>query len=133
MQQTSATSHAPPTLAKKVLVATAHGMTGWALCGAVMGVAMHVTTLHRALVFHAAAAPLIFAAISSFYFRLPSPLPPLHAAIVFLATVAALDFFVVALAIEHGFTMFASILGVWIPFLLIFVSSWLTGWVCTGK
>jgi len=127
VNETATTRRASPGPAKKVLVAIAHGIAGWALCGAVMGLGMHLTTLHRALIFHAIAAPLIFAAISIFYFRRASSLSPLHAAIVFLATVAALDFFAVALAIERSFAMFASLLGVWLPFLLIFLSSWLTG------
>ena len=39
----------------------------------------------------------------------------------------ALDFFVVALIINRGLEMFASLLGTWIPFALIFTSTYLTG------
>jgi hypothetical protein len=38
-----------------------------------------------------------------------------------------LDFFVVALMVLHSLDMFASLLGTWIPFALIFISTWLTG------
>jgi hypothetical protein len=38
-----------------------------------------------------------------------------------------MDVLVVALMIERSFEMFASPLGTWIPFALIFLSSWITG------
>jgi hypothetical protein len=38
-----------------------------------------------------------------------------------------MDVFVVALLIERSFQMFASLLGTWIPFALIFLSSWAAG------
>ena len=41
--------------------------------------------------------------------------------------VAVLDILIVALLIERSFEMFTSILGTWIPFLLIFGSTYLTG------
>jgi hypothetical protein len=41
--------------------------------------------------------------------------------------VIAMDFFVVAMLINRSFEMFASLLGTWIPFALIFASTYLTG------
>jgi hypothetical protein len=38
-----------------------------------------------------------------------------------------MDFFIVAMLINRNFEMFASLLGTWIPFALIFVSTFLTG------
>ncbi|SPE42255.1 hypothetical protein SBA3_510003 [Candidatus Sulfopaludibacter sp. SbA3] len=38
-----------------------------------------------------------------------------------------MDVFVVAVMIERSFQMFTSALGTWIPFTLIFLSSWSTG------
>jgi hypothetical protein len=35
--------------------------------------------------------------------------------------------FVVAMLINHSFEMFASPLGTWLPFMLIFASTYLTG------
>jgi len=127
MKETAAAPRARSTQRKEALLAAVYGFVGWALCAAAMGLGLHLTTLHRALILHAIAAPLIFPAISSLYFRRRSSLSPLHAATVFLGTVTALDFFIVALLIEHSFAMFASILGVWLPFLLIFLTSWMTG------
>ncbi len=113
--------------ARSTFIAIAHGLAGWALCGVVMEVGMKVTTAERTLVVHAVAAPVIFAAISLVYFHRRDSWPPLLAAAVILGVVAAMDVFVVALLVERSLAMFGSILGTWLPFLLIFLSTWLTG------
>ncbi len=111
------------------VVTVVHGLVGWVLCGATMGLGMRVTTLEAALILHALAAPLIFTALSLVYFhRLGSWSPPRTAA-AFLGVVVVMDVFVVALLIERSFEMFKSILGTWLPFLLIFNSTWWTGLV----
>jgi hypothetical protein len=112
---------------KATLTTIAHGLIGWALCGATMGIGTAATTLENALVIHAAAAPLIFAGVALVYFRRFGSWSPLTTAATFLTVVIVLDFFVVALLIEKSFAMFRSILGTWLPFLLIFFSSWWTG------
>jgi hypothetical protein len=38
-----------------------------------------------------------------------------------------MDFFIVAMLINKSFEMFTSLLGTWIPFALIFISTYLTG------
>lgn len=105
----------------------AHGVVGWALCGATMGIGMATTSLANALVIHAAAAPVIFAVLAVLHSRRFGYWPPLKTAVTFLAVVIALDFFVVALMIEKSFDMFRSPLGTWLPFLLLFLASWLGG------
>ena len=47
--------------------------------------------------------------------------------LIFDGFVIAVDFFVVALLINRSMDMFASLLGTWIPFALIFASTYLTG------
>ena len=113
--------------ARGTAVVVAHGLVGWALCAATMGVGMKLTTPQNALIVHALAAPVFFACISLVYFRRSGAWPPLRTAIAFLGVVAVMDVFVVALLIERSFTMFGSVLGTWLPFLLIFVSTWWTG------
>ncbi len=88
---------------------------------------MASTTLTKALVIHAIAAPVIFAAITFVYFRRFAYFSPLRTASVFVATVMLLDVCVVAPVIERSFAMFRSPLGTWIPFLLIFLASWVSG------
>jgi hypothetical protein len=116
-----------PASAKGIAIVVAHGLAGWALCGAAMGVGMAVTTLRHALIIHAIAAPVIFAVVSLVYFRLFSLWSPLRAATAFLGVVITMDLFVVALLIERSFKMFESLLGTWLPFVLIFLSSSWTG------
>jgi hypothetical protein len=92
-----------------------------------MGVGMKVTTLEVALVLHAIAAPVIFTCISLAYFHHVDSWAPVRAAAAFLGVVAVMDVFVVALLIERSFEMFGSILGTWLPFVLMFISTWCTG------
>ncbi len=129
MKLIAVTQRAPFTQKIEVLAIVAYGLTGWALCAATMGIGMSLTTIHAALIIHAIAAPLIVTLVSFLYFRRQNAWSPLRTASAFLAIVAALDFVIVALAIQHSFAMFASVLGVWLPFLLIFLASWLTGLV----
>lgn len=100
---------------------------GWALCAATMGVGMKVTTVETALILHAFAAPVIFTALWLVYFRRLGSCSPLRTATVFLGAVVAMDVFVVALRIEGSLDMFKSVLGTWLPFSLIFLSTWWTG------
>lgn len=116
------------TALKNGLVTTiAYGVVGWALCGVMMGLGIKLATLEIALIAHAVAAPLIFVALSLMYFRRFGCWSPLLTAAVFLGVVVILDTFVVALLIERSFEMFGSILGTWLPFFLVFISSWWTG------
>ncbi len=118
---------------KQLAIATAYGLVGWALCGAVMGIARAVTTPARALVIHAVAAPLLIAAVSMVYFKSAHPFPPLKTAAIFTATVILADVLVVAMILLRSFEMFASPLGTWIPFGLMFLSTWTTGLLVARK
>lgn len=118
----------------KVLIILAHAFVGWALCAATMGIGMAVTTLDTTLIIHAIGAPIFFCGVSLVYFRKFNYTSPLQTACYFLAFVVAMDFFVVAILINHSFAMFASVLGTWLPFALIFASTYLTGrWAVDTK
>lgn len=112
---------------KGLVVTAAHGLLGWALCGAVMGLGLALTTVQNALVIQALAAPIIFSAVSVAYFHRPDAWPPLRTAIAFVGVVMCMDFVFAALLIQRSLDMFASILGTWLPFVLIFLSTWATG------
>jgi len=103
------------------------GLVGWALCGAIMFVGMSLTSLATTLNIHAAGAPVIFGVISWIYFKRWHFTSPLATALAFLGIVLFMDFFLVALVINHSLEMFTSPLGTWIPFGLIFLSTYLTG------
>jgi hypothetical protein len=111
----------------KSMIILVHGLVGWALCGAIIWIGMGVTSMETTLILHAIGAPVIFGAIASIYFRAFNYTTPLQTAIVFVSVVVFMDFFVVALLIEKSFEMFASLIGTWMPWALIFASTYLTG------
>jgi hypothetical protein len=116
---------------RNVGIILAHAFVGWALCAATMGIGMAITSLENTLIAHAIGAPIYFAAVSLVYFRKFNFTTPLQTAVLFIAFVIGVDFFVVALLIERSFEMFTSLLGTWIPFALIFTSTCLTGILTT--
>lgn len=111
----------------RILIILIHAFIGWTLCAATMGVGMAVTSVNHALIIHAIAAPIFFAIVSLVYFRKFNFTTPLQTAAIFIAFVIAMDFFGVAMLINRSFEMFASLLDTWIPFALIFASTYLTG------
>jgi hypothetical protein len=118
---------------KGAFAVVAHGLFGWALCAATMGVSLKVFSLGIALTIHASVAPVLFTIVSLVYFNRPDAWPPLRTAIAFLACVVVMDVLVVALVVERSFAMFGSIPGTWLPFILIFLATWLTGLAVRGK
>ncbi|HEU4421706.1 MAG TPA: hypothetical protein VFR67_04095 [Pilimelia sp.] len=115
----------------KVLIILAHAVIGWALCFATIGVGLAVTALQPALIAHAIGAPIYFTVVSAVYFTRFAYTAPLPTALTFTGFVVVVDFFLVALVILRSLDMFTSPLGTWIPFTLIFASTWLTGLVIT--
>ena len=118
---------------KKAIVVLGCAFVGWMLCAAAMGIGMAVTSLNNALIIHALAAPVFFACVSLIYFHRFNYTGSLQTAFIFVAFVIAMDFFVVAMLINRSFEMFASLLGTWIPFALIFASTWMTGRFVTKR
>ena len=104
-----------------------HALAGWALCGATMGIGMATMSMQTTLIVHAALAPVFFAALSFLYFSKFNYTTPFQTAIIFLLFVVLVDFFAVALLINRSLEMFTSPLGTWIPFVLVFLSTYLTG------
>lgn len=113
---------------RKLLSVLLFALVGWALCAATMGIGMAVTSVDHALIIHAIAAPMFFILVSRVYFTKYPYTTPLQTALIFVWFVMAVDFLVVALLINHSLAMFASVLGTWIPFALIFAATYLTGW-----
>jgi len=111
----------------KAMVILLHALAGWAYCGVLIGVGRRMLPMEAALIVHAMGAPVGFAAISWFYFRRFAFTTPLQTALAFLGVVGALDALLVAPFIEKSSAMFASPLGTWIPFALIFTSTYAAG------
>lgn len=111
----------------KAITIVMHAFVLWALCGATMGIAMAVASEATALIIHAAAAPLIAVAVSSVYFRKFNYTTPLQTAAIFVSFVIIVDLFLVAVVILGSLEMFGNLIGTWIPFILIFFSTYLSG------
>jgi hypothetical protein len=118
---------------KKTLTVFVFALAGWALCAAVMAVGMKGFGLRTALIVHAVAAPVIFIQLSFIYFKKFRHTGPAATALIFLGTVVFIDFFLVALAINRSFDMFRSFIGTWLPFILIAVSTYVTGLLVPKK
>ncbi|HEX7840947.1 MAG TPA: hypothetical protein VF469_25900, partial [Kofleriaceae bacterium] len=113
--------------ARSVPRLVAHVVAGWSACAVLMAALLAALASTAAIVLHAIAAPLIFAAIARHYFGARGARDPLPVAIAFTAIVAGLDATLVAGLIQHSFAMFASIGGTWLPLALIFLATWATG------
>ncbi|HDZ27303.1 hypothetical protein LCGC14_0418270 [marine sediment metagenome] len=111
----------------KFLVVLIYAFMGWTLCGVVMFIGTAVTTEFIALIIHAVAAPIIFAVVSSFYFKKYDLTTPLETAALFVGFFVLLDLVVVAHLINKSLAMFGNVLETWIPFALIFISTYYTG------
>ncbi|KPK68067.1 hypothetical protein AMJ87_12445 [candidate division WOR_3 bacterium SM23_60] len=111
----------------RVFVILVHGFIGWALCGAVMGIGPLLMSMQTTLIVHAIAAPVFFFVISLFYHRKFNYTTPFQTSLVFTGFVIFIDFFLVALIIQGNVEMFGSILGTWLPFVLIFVATYCAG------
>ncbi len=112
---------------KKILIIFLHVFIGWALCGAIMGIGPKFMSMGLTLIVHLLAAPIFFAVISLIYYKKFNYTSPLQTAVIFTSFIILVDFFIVALLILKNLDMFASIIGTWLPFALIFLSSYLTG------
>ena len=112
---------------RKNIVVLVHAFVGWALCAATMGIGMATTSIDNALIIHAIASPIFFLIVSLIYFKKFNYTTSLQTAIIFVGFVITVDFFFVALVINRSLDMFTSLLGTWIPFALIFTSTYLTG------
>lgn len=103
------------------------GLLGWALCTAVLRIAIAAMPLAEALVIHALLAPILFIFVSRFYFQRFAYTTPLRTAGVFAVVVLVMDFFVMGLYLRHSLDLFVNLLATWIPLLLIFSATHITG------
>lgn len=118
--------------AGQALIILGHAAVPWALCGAVIGIGKSVTSEENTLLVHLVAVPVFFSLASLSYFSRFRYTSPLTTATTFLAFAILMDALVVAPLVEHSYKMFSSVLGVWIPFALIFASTFITGSVLRG-
>jgi hypothetical protein len=116
---------------RKISIIFVHAFVGWAMCTATMLIGMETMSIDNALIVHAIGAPIIFTLVSLVYFKKFNYTSPLNTALIFVSFVIVVDFFLIALVINRSLEMFASPLGTWIPFALIFASTYVTGMLIT--
>ena len=112
---------------KKSIILTIHATILWGLCGANIAIGSNLTSMETTLIIHAIVAPIFAALVSYIYFKGYNYTNPIQTAIIFLLFIIIMDAGLVAPVFEGSYDMFKSILGTWIPFILIFLSTYLTG------
>lgn len=111
----------------EILSVIIFGFIGQLGCWGLMMGGQAVTTLDNALIIHAIGAPFVFILVSFIYFKKFNFTKPLITALSFVLVVILMDFFIVSLIINQNFDMFLSPIGTWIPFILIFTATYITG------
>ena len=112
---------------RQMLILLVFALLGWGICGAIIGIGRSLTNMQTTLIIHALAVPLVFGGLAWLYFRFFGYTTALQTALFFTGLVIFLDATVIALLVEKSYAMFGSILGAWIPFGLIFLSTYLVG------
>lgn len=118
---------------KQFLITILHALAVWAVCGAIIGIGRGLAPLQTVLIIHAIVAPAFAALVALFYFKKFNYYSPLKTAFIFLLFVFIMDAGLIAPVFEKNFAMFGSILGTWLPMVLIFLAVYLTGLVITNK
>ena len=112
---------------KAAVIILVHGIVGWALCGSIVMIGREIWPMDTTLIIHAIGAPIIAAGLSLIYFNFFNYTTPLQTAVIFVGIAILMDLVVVALLIEKSFEMFASLIGTWVPWMLMFISTNLVG------
>ena len=104
-----------------------HGLIGWGICGATVGLGRQVVSTDVTLWIHGVVAPLAFGLLARRFFRRFPKSSAAGAAVTMVGIVVGLDALVVAPFLERSYAMFGSPIGTWIPFASIFAASYVVG------
>src|SRR5512140_264236 len=107
-------------------------LVGSAMCAAVMSIGLAATPLAEALVIHSLAAPILFIFVSVYYFQRYAYTTPLSTAFIFASVSAFVNFLVTGLLIHGTLTTFASLVGTWMPIVLVFSATHTPGLLVTS-
>jgi hypothetical protein len=118
---------------KVVVIIALHALVAWALCGAIVIVGRQLWTMDTTLIVHAIGVPIVFVFVSLSYFSFFSYTTPLQTATIFTLSAILLDLTVVATLIEGSYEMFGSLIGTWIPFALMFITTYVMGNLITKR
>ena len=112
---------------KSLLLITA--LVVWGLCGATIAIGQALTSMEATLIIHAVMAP-VFSGIGTYiYLKKVKTISPLSISLTFLLFIMIVDASVVAPVFQKSYDLFRSFLGTWLPFLLIFLASYVTATV----
>jgi len=106
-----------------------HAFVLWALCGATIGIGRSLATMELTLLIHAIGAPIYAIIVSLVYYKKFNYTTSVQTASIFLLFVIVMDAGFVAPIVERSYDMFKSVLGTWLPFALITLSTYATGLV----
>jgi hypothetical protein len=118
---------------KKIIIVLIHAFIVWALCGATIGIGRSVMSMELTLIIHAIGAPIFATLVSLVYYKKFNYTNPLQTALIFTLFIVVVDAGLVAPVFEKSYDMFKSVLGTWIPFSLIFLSTFITGLMINRK
>ena len=111
----------------KALIILLHALVLWGLCGATIAIGRSIMSMETTLIVHAIGATIFAVLVSYNYFKRFSHTNPFQTAIIFLLFIIIMDAGLVAPVFEGSYDMFKNPLGTWIPFVLIFFATYLTG------
>ena len=104
-----------------------HGVVGWAICGATIGVGRQVISMEATLLIHAVVAPLAFGLLTWHHCKRFPASSAGRTALMMFGIVVGLDGLVVAPLFERSYAMFRSVIGTWVPFASILAATYLVG------
>ena len=109
------------------LILAIHAFVAWVLCGAIVIVGRQIWSIETTLIVHALGVPIVFVVVSWIYFTYFRFTTPIQTAAIFTLSAITLDAVIVATFIEGSFEMFTSFIGTWLPFGLMFLTTYLVG------
>ncbi len=113
--------------ARSLIRLLGYGVLGWAAAAALAGAILPWGGFGAALAVHAIVLPIIFIFLAWRYFRVLGSRDPLPTAAIWTGLTAALDLSIAARFTEHGLQFLTSMLGAWLPLLVVFLATWFTG------
>jgi len=109
----------------------AHAVVGWVLCNIALNWLQRVFSLGADPALHAITAPLVFAAVSSHYFRAHGARDPAATATAFMIIVGILDVCANTGLRLGNVDVQTQLTRSWLPLALIFFVTWATGFICS--
>ena len=108
-----------------------HAFAIWTLSSALLVGSLFIMPADTAVAIRLFTSPVLAVVVSTAFYGKYANTRPLGVALVFAATVAILDAAVLAAGIARSFSMFLEPLATWVPYALIFVSTWGSGALMT--